>query len=652
MVEIKPFGAWPSPITAESLSSGSPAYDTCVDNDAIYWCSTVATEQGRGQIYKQTISDSSTPPQALLPEGYDCLTRVHEYGRGSFKVSNGLVVFSNNKDCRIYTIINDEIKPLTPADTLYRYADFAIDAENRFLVCVREEHFVNEEPKDVVNVLVSVDLKSGKETVIAQGKDFYSSPRISPANNALTYVCWSHPNMPWDFTELYLAKIEFENRQLILSDLVCVAGDKIDESISQPNFGIDGTLYFASDRSLFWNLYSFDGKTVNLLLEEPVEQDFVGPAWRFNDSDYTPLKSDASKLIVINKNSLAILDTKTKTMTNINCEYDHFAYIRAFLDKEGNEYVIADMSSPTEPSQICSYDIKNQTIVHIHRKSMATRLEPDFLSVGKEVIFPTTNGKSAYCYYYAPKNPHFKGNGLPPLRVLSHGGPTAATDNSYSRAIQYWTTRGFAVADVNYGGSTGYGREYRNRLHLSWGIVDVDDCCNAAIYLADQGLVDPNKVAIEGGSAGGFTTLASLAFRKVFKAGCCRYGISDITLLAKETHKFESRYPDRLIGEYPKDKAVYEERSPLFKADKIECPVIFFQGSDDKVVPPSQAEVMVNALKEKNVPVAYVLYQGEAHGFKRAENIKRTMELEQWFYGQIFGFPVEGVEGVEIYNFP
>lgn len=232
MVEIKPFGAWPSPITAESLSSGSVAYDTCVDNDSIYWCSTVATEQGRGQIFKQKINESNTPPQALLPEGYDCLTRVHEYGRGSFKVSNDLIVFSNNKDCRIYTIINDEIKPLTPAGTLFRYADFVIDTQNRFLVCIREEHFVNEEPKDVVNVVVSIDLNSGKETVIAQGKDFYSSPRLSPSDKELAYVCWNHPNMPWDFTELYHAKIEFENEQLNLNNLVCVAGDDIDESIS------------------------------------------------------------------------------------------------------------------------------------------------------------------------------------------------------------------------------------------------------------------------------------------------------------------------------------------------------------------------------------------------------------------------------------
>jgi dipeptidyl aminopeptidase/acylaminoacyl peptidase len=414
---------------------------------------------------------------------------------------------------------------------------------------------------------------------------------------------------------------------------------------------LDDTLYFASDRTGFWNLYSYDGNDVNLLLDKPLEQEFVGPSWRFNSSSFTPLKSNPHQLLVTNKDALAILDTNEKTMTNIDCKYDHFSDLRVYIGENDTEYVLGNMSSTTEPRELISFDIKKKSIAHIHQKSAATRLEPEYLSVGKEVAFPTTDGKTAYCYYYAPKNPGFKGEGLPPLRVLSHGGPTSASDNSYSRAIQYWTTRGFAIADVNYGGSSGYGREYRNRLQLNWGVVDVDDCCNAALYLAEQGLVDRNKLAIEGGSAGGFTTLASLAFRKVFQAGCCKYGISDITLLAKETHKFESRYPDRLIGEYPKDKDVYIERSPLFKADKIECPIIFFQGSEDKVVPPSQAEVMVNALKENGVPVSYVLYQGEAHGFRRAENIKRTMELEQWFYGQIFGFHVDDVEGVEIHTF-
>lgn len=365
-----------------------------------------------------------------------------------------------------------------------------------------------------------------------------------------------------------------------------------------------------------------------------------------------PLKSSPHKLLIVNKDYLSILDTKQKSLTNLECKYDRFSNLRIFLDEDGNEYVIGNFCSTTEPVELVSFDLKKQEIFNVHLKTVAARLEPEYISVGKEIAFPTTDGKIAYCYYYAPKNPHYKGEGAPPLRVLSHGGPTAATDNNYDRSIQYWTTRGFAIADVNYGGSTGYGREYRERLRLKWGVVDVDDCCNAALYLADQGLVDRNKLAIEGGSAGGYTTLAALAFRNVFQAGCSLYGISDITLLAKETHKFESRYPDRLIGEYPKEKEVYIERSPLFKADKIQCPVIFFQGAEDRVVPASQAEVMVKALKEKGVPVAYVLYEGERHGFTRAENIKRTMELEQWFYGQIFGFEVEGVEGVEIFNFP
>ncbi|GAA5804201.1 Alpha/Beta hydrolase protein [Helicostylum pulchrum] len=653
MVQVKPFGAWPSPITADSLSSGSVASDTCIDGDYIYWTQAISHEQGRGQIFQQKLNDTSIAPKALLPLEYNCLTRVHEYGRGAFKVSNGTVVFSNNQDTRIYTIDTEgNITPLTQSGTLYRYADFAIDSSNRFLICVREQHFENEEHQDVINLLVCIDLKTGKEQVIAEGQDFYSSPRLSK-NNDLTFVSWVHPNMPWDYTKLYYAKTLFdESTGLIeLQDLICVAGDKIDESISQPHFGTDDTLYFASDRSGFWNLYQYNGTSIELLLPEPLEQEFVGPAWRFNDSEYQSLKSSDHKLIVTNKDSLAVLDKNAKTLTNLNCPYELFSDIRTYVDEQGDDIVIANMTSTTEPTEVIAYNVNKQSIVRVHQKSPATRLDPEFITVGKEIEFPTTNGKTAYCYYYEPKNPDYKGEGLPPLRVLSHGGPTGQSNNGYSRSIQYWTTRGFAIADVNYGGSTGYGREYRNRLQKSWGVVDVDDCCNAAIYLSDQGLVDKEKLTIEGGSAGGFTTLASVAFRDVFKAGCCRYGISDITLLAKETHKFESRYPDNLIGEYPKEKAIYEERSPLFSADKIDCPVIFFQGAEDKVVPPSQAEVMVNALKENGVPVAYVLYQGEAHGFRRAENIKRTMELEQWFYGQIFGFPVEGVEGVEIFNF-
>jgi dipeptidyl aminopeptidase/acylaminoacyl peptidase len=414
----------------------------------------------------------------------------------------------------------------------------------------------------------------------------------------------------------------------------------------------DTTIYFASDRSGFWNLYRFNPQTkeTELLFEKPLDEEFAGPAWRFNDSYFVPLKNDTTKLVCAHSTCLSLFDTTTKTFEQLPIDYTHFSQLRAYCDNK----LVVQVCSTTEISRIVTYDVAKKCITQeLQVSSTGTPLDPSFISIGQEIEFPTNDDKTAFCYYYAPKNPNFtNAEGLPPLRLLSHGGPTGNTDNAYSRRIQYWTTRGFAVADVNYGGSTGYGREYRNRLQLKWGIVDVDDCCNAALHLVKQGLVDGNKLAIEGGSAGGFTTLASVAFRNVFKAGCCLYGISDITLLAKETHKFESRYLDRLVGEYPKDKAVYEERSPLFSADHIQCPVIFFQGEEDRVVPASQSEIMVETLKEKGIPVAYVLYPGEQHGFRRAENIKRTMELEQWFYGQIFGFPVEGIEGIEIFNFP
>ncbi|KAI9281917.1 Alpha/Beta hydrolase protein [Sporodiniella umbellata] len=655
MVEIKPFGSWKSPITAESLTTGAPATDVCVDKNYVYWTEVVPSEEGRGQIFFKSLVDTQQEAKTLLPLGYNCRTRVHEYGGGPFTVKNGLLVFSNNQDSRLYTIHLDSpsnIQPLTKKDTLYRYADICIDNSGDFLICVREEHFENEEPKDVVNTLVSIDLKTGNEKVIAEGADFYSCPRLNSENGALAYIAWDHPNMPWDFTRLYYAKTKFVDEAVSIESIECIAGKDIEESITQLKFGIDGTLYFASDRTLFWNLYSYTNAGVDLLLSKALEQEFAGPAWRFNESTYSPLKSDAKKLICINGNSLAILDVEKKTLSNLSSleKYEHFSYVTTY-EKNGKENVIANMASTIESQQLLAVEIETSKVVATLKGPVGESLDPAYVSVGKEIAFPTTDGKIAYCYFYEPKNPNYQGEGLPPVRVLSHGGPTAQSSNQYSRSYQYWTSRGFALADVNYGGSTGYGRQYRNRLQRNWGVVDVDDCCNAALYLADQGLVDREKLAIEGGSAGGFTTLASVSFRGVFKAGCCKYGISDITLLAKETHKFESRYPDRLIGEYPKEKEIYEERSPLFSADKIDCPVIFFQGAEDKVVPPSQSEVMVKALKEKGIPVAYVLYEGEAHGFRRAENIKRTMEVEQWFYGQIFGFPVEGIEGVEIFNY-
>ncbi|KAI8393751.1 Alpha/Beta hydrolase protein [Radiomyces spectabilis] len=653
MVQTKPFGAWPSPVTVESLTVGKPATDVCVDptTQCVYWCEVIPAEEGRGQIFSQSLRGPSSP-KPLLPKGYSCVSRVHEYGGGSFKVHKGLLVFSNDTDHRLHKIdlTRDSltITPLTPENKLLRYAD--LDITDEYIVCVREEHFENEEPKDVVNTLVAIDLQGQQPVqIIAQGNDFYSTPRVSPDGKHLAYITWVHSNMPWDFTRLYYASIHYNAGKLTLDSDDWIAGKTVDESIVECKFGVDNTLYFASDRSGFWNIYRFHQDEIQLVLEKPLSQEFAGPAWRFNDSSFIPSQTDASKLYCINKSKLAVIDVSSRKMTDIPTNFEHFDQLRTFV-LDGQEYLVANAASTTASVELVALNVDTND-VSVLKPSSGLSLDPSYISIGKEIEFPTTDNKISYCYFYEPKNPEYVGEGQPPLRVLSHGGPTSQSDNAYSLAIQYWTTRGFAVADVNYSGSTGYGREYRNRLQKNWGIMDVDDCCNAALYLAEKGLVDRNKLAIEGGSAGGFTTLASVAFRNVFSAGCCLYGISDITLLAKETHKFESRYPDQLIGEYPKDEQVYIDRSPLFKADQIKCPVIFFQGAEDKVVPPSQSEIMVEAMKKKGVPVAYVKYEGEAHGFRRAENIKRTMELEQWFYGQIFGFPVEGIEGVEIYNF-
>ncbi|CEG83092.1 hypothetical protein RMATCC62417_17066 [Rhizopus microsporus] len=615
MVETKPFGSWESPITAESLSAGYAATDICIDGGYVYWNEIVPAEEGRGQIFMKSLVNDE-PAKPLLPLGFNCRTRVHEYGGGSFKVRNGLLIFSNNKDSRLYKIQMDEpenIQPLTKDNTLYRYADIDIHQSMKFLVCVREEHFEKEEPKDVVNTLVTIDLTTGHETVLAKGADFYGCPRLH--DDSLAYIAWDHPNMPWDFTRLYFATVEYKNEALDVRSIKCIAGEDINESITELNFGVDGKLYFASDRTGFWNLYSYTTyEPIQLLFKQPLQQEFAGPAWTFNNSSYAPFQTDATRVVCINKDRLAILDIEQKTLNDIPLEnYEHFSQIRTCIHN-GKEIVVVNASSPTQPTQLLALDPDTAYVLSTLKGPISEPLDDAYISVGKEIAFPTTDGKTAYAYFYGPKNPKYQGEGLPPLRVVSHGGPTSQTTNAFNRSYQYWTSRGFALVDVNYGGSSGYGREYRNRLQKKWGIVDVDDCCNAALYLADQGLVDRNKLSIVGGSAGGFTTLASLAFRDVFKAGCCKYGISDITLLAKETHKFESRYPDRLIGEYPKDEEIYKERSPLFSADKIDCPVIFFQGSEDKVVPPSQSEIMVKALKEKGLPVAYVLYEGEAHG--------------------------------------
>ncbi|VXD20343.1 Peptidase S9, prolyl oligopeptidase active site region [Planktothrix serta PCC 8927] len=626
------YGSWKSPLIADLIVEGTVGLGGLTgDGDNIYWIEGRPSEAGRSVIVRLTPDNQLND---VTPQPLNARTRVHEYGGGSYIVNQGNVYFSNFVDQRLYQQkIQGENTPhqITPApitpEGAYRYADGVIDSQNQRLICVREDHTQGGEP---VNTIVSINLNNSQEIrVLVEGHDFYAFPRLSPDNKKLSWISWNHPNMPWDGTELWIADVNSEGS---LGEKILIAGGT-EESIFQPQWSPDGVLYFVSDRSNWWNLYRYTG-TIEPL--HPIAAEFGLPLWVFGMSTYG--FSSAEKIICTyskNGNSyLASLDTKTLQLQDIDTSYTAIDSLKV----SGNQVLFIG-SSPTESSAIVKLNLDTGELEVLRRSSQIV-LDKGYLSVPQPIEFPTENGKTAYGFFYPPQNKDYQASEAekPPLVVKSHGGPTAATSSSLSLKNQYWTSRGFAVLDVNYGGSTGYGREYRQRLNKSWGIVDVDDCCNGAKYLAEQGLVDGNRMAIAGGSAGGYTTLCALTFKDVFKAGASYYGVSDLEALATDTHKFESRYLDGLIGAYPEEKAIYQQRSPIYSVDKLSCPVIFFQGSEDKIVPPNQAEMMVAALKAKGVTVEYVLFEGEQHGFRKAENIKSAIDGEFNFYAKVFGF--------------
>ncbi len=479
--------------------------------------------------------------------------------------------------------------------------------------------------------------------ILAEGCDFYASVRLHPDGSQLAWISWNHPNLPWDGTELWVAPILADG---FLGEARLVAGG-INESIFQPEWSPDGILYFISDRTNWWNLYRWCNGEIEPLHNK--EAEFGLPQWVFGMSTYG-FQSPHHLICTYTQDGnwyLARLNLETKQLEVIETPYTSISSLQV-----DNHRAVFLGGSGIESTALVEIDLTTYKIT-VLRKSSDVEIESGYLSIPQAIAFPTENNLTAYGFFYPPQNQDYQppSTEKPPLIVKSHGGPTASTSSTLNLRIQYWTSRGFAVFDVNYGGSTGYGKEYRERLKDNWGIVDVDDCCNGAKYLAAQGLVDETRLAIAGGSAGGYTTLAALTFRDVFRAGASYYGISDLEALAKDTHKFEARYLDGLIGAYPERQDLYKMRSPIHFTDKLSCPVIFFQGSEDKVVPPNQAEMMVEALKSKGLPVAYILYEGEQHGFRRAENIKRTLEAELYFYSRIFGFELaEAVESVEIHN--
>jgi dipeptidyl aminopeptidase/acylaminoacyl peptidase len=576
------------------------------------------------------------------PAPYNARTRVHEYGGGSYTVSNGIVYFTNFSDQRIYRQApGGDPQPLTPEGKL-RYADLQLDTHRGSMVCVVEDH--TKEGSEAANSLVRLDLEGGRIVhYLAAGNDFYASPAISPDGSKLAWLTWNHPNMPWDGTELWVGMLAEDGE---VKDARLVAGGA-QESIFQPLWSPDGVLYFVSDRSGWWNLYRLAGNDIEPIVE--MEAEFGEPQWVFGMSKYGFLSPD--KIVCAYTQNgrwdLAVIDTATCQLETIETPYTDLWNVKAWNGK-----FIGATGNPAEPSAICTFDFSNGKWETL-RSSSGVMLDPGYISIPESVEFPTENGLTAYGIYYPPKNKDYIGpkDEKPPLLVKSHGGPTGATTSTFNLRIQYWTSRGIAVLDVNYGGSTGYGREYRTRLNGNWGIVDVQDCANGARYLVERGDVDGDRLMITGGSAGGYTTLCALTFDDTFSAGASHYGIGDITSLAEDTHKFESRYDDSLIGPYPEMKAVYDQRSPIKHTHLLARPVIFFQGLEDKIVPPNQSETMFEAVREKGLPTAYLAFEEEQHGFRRAENIKRALDGELYFYSRVFGFELaDSVEPVEIEN--
>jgi dipeptidyl aminopeptidase/acylaminoacyl peptidase len=643
MIKKMPYGSWKSPITADLIVSGAVGLSQpTIDESNIYWVELRPAEGGRQVIVKR---DQRGQFADVNPQPFNARTRVHEYGGGDYLASDGAVYFSNFVDQRLYKQVADEApQPITPAAEM-RYAEAIIDDSRDRVICVREDHTVP--GREAVNTLVALRSSGNDDCgeVLVAGNDFYSTPRLSPDGSKLVWLTWNHPNMPWDGTELWQAEVAADG-SLIGASLI--AGGK-DESIFQPQWSPDGQLYFISDRSGWWNLYRLSEGRVVSVMDLGVELGV--PQWAFGLSCYAFASARQIVCIyyVLGMARLALVDTETLQLEPIDVPYTDLGFVRAAAGQ-----AVFRAGSPTKAPAIVRFDLQSRKFEAL-RLSNNLNLDPGYLSPPEAIEFPTTDGLTAHGFYYAPQNRDFQApdGELPPLLVKSHGGPTSAAATALSLNIQYWTSRGIAVLDVNYGGSSGYGRAYRERLNGKWGVVDVDDCANGAKYLVARGNVDPNRLMITGGSAGGYTTLCALTFRDTFKAGASHYGVSDAEALTAETHKFESRYLDNLFGPYPERRDVYYERSPINFTGQLSCPVIFFQGLEDRVVPPNQAELMVAALQKKGVPVAYVPFAGEQHGFRQAQNIKRSLEGELYFYSRVFGFELaDPVEPIEISNLP
>ncbi|HET6378689.1 MAG TPA: prolyl oligopeptidase family serine peptidase [Methylocella sp.] len=637
---VAPYGEWVSPVTVELVTRAAAGLSgLSTDGGNIYWLEARPWENGRTVLCCRRASGEI---EDLTPPPVNVASRVHEYGGGAYTAALGLIVYSERADGSVWVLEGGAAPRRIETPRLCRYADFELDLPRRRVLAVRED-YRGQPPSDPKAAIVALSLgDAGTESVLVEGPDFLSSPRLSPAGDELAWIAWDHPHMPWEATRLFAARLT-EGGEVIEAQLV--AGQE-PEAIIQPIWSSEGRLYFSSDRSGWWNIYALRGADAEPVA--PMEAEIGGPHWVFRQRyfDFLPDGRIIAAIVREGIRTAAVIEDGKAVLLGIG-------QVQECPCPFGEGLVFAATPPMEPPSISIARDLKGAA-PEVVRRAAPPVIQEESVSAGTPIAFPS-RGKTAYAFWYPPKNGAYEGpkDQLPPLIVLSHGGPTSMASNIFSLGIQWWTSRGFGVVDVNYGGSTGYGRAYRQELKGQWGIVDVADCAAAAKYLVERGLVDASRLIIRGGSAGGFTTLAALTSLGLFKAGASHYGVGNLLLLAKDTHKFESRYLDWLVGPLPQAEPLYRERSPVNHVDKLSCPVIFFQGEEDKTVPPNQAQTMRDAMAARGLPAAYYSFPGEGHGFRKAETLRRVLELELDFYGRVFGFNPPGLsERVEIENMP